>query len=79
MKENEVRVDTYVSDVKVNFSDKDKYLLWSVESHDADFDGAGRATFLLQINEVQISDDLWNPYTQLTDNFSYLTIKQSDF
>ena len=62
LKENDVRVYTYVSDVKVNFSDKDSYMLWSVEQLRTDFDGAGRATFLLQINNVQISDEVWNPY-----------------
>ena len=52
LKENDVRMYTFVSDVKVNFSDKDEYLLWSVEQFSTDFDGAGRATFLLQINNV---------------------------
>ena len=52
LKENDVRMYTFFSDVKVNYSDKDEYLLWSVEQFSTDFDGAGRATFLLQINNV---------------------------
>ena len=74
MLQNDVELHAYVNDVKINFSSKTDYYHESAEFVETSWH-SGEQHILLQLNNVQLSDELWNPYSKVTHDFDYLSVK----